>query len=683
MYPQQETLDQDVINLAKAIRAKESGGNFNARGASGEYGAYQYMPDTWKGGAQKYLGDANAQLTPENQNKVAYSQIKEWKDQGYNPGQIASMWNSGKPDPTGNVGVNSKGVAYDTPAYVNGVYNEYQKVKQSQPQPQQVSSQVEPVVQQPQRTGMEKTAGVLDTIFGGGKIGEAIGTGIAQGKFGNFIQKMATGSNLSPEAEQLVTPGPTRKEIVGDVGRVALNFTPYGKATGALTSRLAAEGMKRGAKPLANIAVGTGTGYAVDVAENARQNKENIYQPGAGTLVGGGLSTLGAGAGAGLRKLATNTGDKRLADLTANYVKPSQILKDQTRNIGTKEAPVMRSPLDVIREEGIMPEVINSKTDTSKMVEALTSRLEESANATREALKGSGVVVPFSQFKRDIIEAITRDDTIRELGQTDVALKQVGAILKSYQKSYGTDIPITVIDDIRQTMNKNKWRPEVHDIYRAIGDAARQVVYKAVPDQQIKKMLKREGELIGARKLAESINARAVKSGLIGKHFETLLGGMAGMGAGAIAGPFGMGTGALAGALATRKIGDVARGAYFKTPVANVARKAVNALDKGMVSPGDRLLETRAGKSLIESAKNPSVGLSIKDVSGGKASVEKPFENFSDLSTKLLGKLEGRTSVSKQFISNLTNSPDLKQPEKDLIRKLLESEPLTVYREAT
>lgn len=50
------------------------------------------------------------------------------------------------------------------------------------------------------------------------------------------------------------------------------------------------------------------------------------------------------------------------------------------------------------------------------------------------------------------------------------------------------------------------------------------------------------------------------------------------------------------------------------------------------------------------------------------------FRNFQDLSTKLLGKLEGRTTVSKQFISDLTNSPDLKQAEKDLFRELLNGE---------
>lgn len=66
--------------------------------------------------------------------------------------------------------------------------------------------------------------------------------------------------------------------------------------------------------------------------------------------------------------------------------------------------------------------------------------------------------------------------------------------------------------------------------------------------------------------------------------------------------------------------------------------------------------------------KNPKLGLSMEDVS------QQGFKDFDDLSTKLLGKLEGRKTVSRQFIEDLTNSPDLKQPERDLFRKLLQEE---------
>lgn len=129
--PQQ--LDSDVVNLAKAIRQTESGGNFQARGKSGEYGGYQYTQPTWETYSKKHgVNVPLEQATPEQQNEVTYKQIKEWKDQGYNPGQIASMWNSGKPDAyldTNYKGVNKHGVAYDVPKYAESVAKAYHSIK--------------------------------------------------------------------------------------------------------------------------------------------------------------------------------------------------------------------------------------------------------------------------------------------------------------------------------------------------------------------------------------------------------------------------------------------------------------------------------------------------------------------------------------------------------------------------
>jgi len=131
-------LDQDVVNLAKSIRQVETG-NRAVSGASGELKSrYQYMPATWKSTAAKYLGDPNAELTNINENKATYLKIKDWKDQGFRPDQIASMWNSGRPEWEGNIGTNSAGVKYDVPAYVKKVGAEYQKRKG--PQKTQVST---------------------------------------------------------------------------------------------------------------------------------------------------------------------------------------------------------------------------------------------------------------------------------------------------------------------------------------------------------------------------------------------------------------------------------------------------------------------------------------------------------------------------------------------------------------
>lgn len=128
-------LDEQIVALAKAIRQHETG-NRPISGATGELASrYQYLPATWKATAEKYLGDANAPLTLENENKATYLKLLDWKKAGYNPGQIASMWNSGSPDmyAKGNKGVGissaNPNVSFDVPKYVESVYKLYQQYK--------------------------------------------------------------------------------------------------------------------------------------------------------------------------------------------------------------------------------------------------------------------------------------------------------------------------------------------------------------------------------------------------------------------------------------------------------------------------------------------------------------------------------------------------------------------------
>lgn len=83
--------------------------------------------------------------------------------------------------------------------------------------------------------------------------------------------------------------------------------------------------------------------------------------------------------------------------------------------------------------------------------------------------------------------------------------------------------------------------------------------------------------------------------------------------------------------------------------------------------PDEKAQMTRAVPTL---PIDPTGMAGVEKKAVGEAA-EPIFQGFKDLSTKLLEKLKGRDVVSKQFISDLTNSPDLKQAEKDLIRNQL------------
>ena len=164
-------------------------------------------------------------MSKENQDKVAYMKVKEWGEQGLKPAQIASMWNSGKANWEGNVGVNKMGVQFDTPSYVKKVgeiYDSYTKGGQgptdtttpsTAPDTTQVTSQ-EP-------TTPKKSGGLLSqfaTGIGSSILGTAKGVGDLLG-----LKPTAFGERLLTSSQNL-DQGTAKDigKIAGYGGQVAL-----------------------------------------------------------------------------------------------------------------------------------------------------------------------------------------------------------------------------------------------------------------------------------------------------------------------------------------------------------------------------------------------------------------------------------------------------------------------------
>lgn len=196
----------------------------------------------------------------------------------------------------------------------------------------QIPVQPKPV-EQP-KTFTQKAVGVLDTIFGGGKIGEAFGSSkvksdIESGKIGqDFDYSQFTPSDIerlkskgiptTPEEQRTqnanLIQSPTAGQIAGDIGRIALNFAPVGTVAKGATS-FAKPVLGKLAAPVSNIATGAlvgGVGQALgDVAEGRDVNFGTGAGIGAGIAsipyVGKGLAKLGSevlgastGTGAGV-----------------------------------------------------------------------------------------------------------------------------------------------------------------------------------------------------------------------------------------------------------------------------------------------------------------------------------------------------------------------------------------------
>lgn len=301
MQPQTQTtstagsLDPQAVTLAKAIRQTESGGNFQAQGKSGEYGAYQFTEPTWQTQSKKYgLNIPLKQATPEQQNEVAYKQIKEWKDQGYNPGQIASLWNSGKPDAyldPSYTGTNSHGVKYDVPAYAKSVATAYQTLKQGGQvgidpnNPSSTNNTNSVKTSEPKKDFLQKAGDIVNTIFPGKEVGQAIGT------LGGYL--------ASPHKGTYDTSAPSPLQVGADIAQGAL-MVGTGQPEGV--SGLSAFGSNIPVLQGAETAVGRigqagllGAGFgATNALKEDKTNLGDIFkQATIGGVTGGALSGVG------------------------------------------------------------------------------------------------------------------------------------------------------------------------------------------------------------------------------------------------------------------------------------------------------------------------------------------------------------------------------------------------------
>lgn len=120
-----DTTDR-AYKLTHAIQQVETGGK-QVSGASGEFGAFQFMPATWNTISKQVNGSVLPQ-TPQNEFQTAQKKIQSLLAQGYTERQVGLIWNTslgGSEKPLEIKGVNKKGVKYDSGAYANKVQSAF------------------------------------------------------------------------------------------------------------------------------------------------------------------------------------------------------------------------------------------------------------------------------------------------------------------------------------------------------------------------------------------------------------------------------------------------------------------------------------------------------------------------------------------------------------------------------
>lgn len=333
-------IDNDALRLTKAMRQVESGGNANAVGDNGNSkGAYQWQPGNYEAMAKQYGIDPTDRSLP-TQNKVAYSQVKDWKDKGYSADQIAAAWNMGSSTLGNdkwktNKGYNKEqGYAYDTPAHVAKVKSEYLKLKESEGLSQPVQAMEDPTPTSETNTdnlGEKIYKGVVGaftdpaaTLYGGAR-------NLITGEDNPTVRNVLTGENTQALGYDKQGNELSTGQTIAQGAGAAVQLIPQTKILGLLGK--AGKIAKLGINPItADVGVGAGKMFATGATMMGGEELRNINAEDSATETGlktAGMATVGGAlaiplgiAGSAIGKVASKLGKSpivdQIAEATAN-----------------------------------------------------------------------------------------------------------------------------------------------------------------------------------------------------------------------------------------------------------------------------------------------------------------------------------------------------------------------------
>lgn len=302
------------------------------------------------------------------------------------------------------------------------------------------------------RSFLQKAAGVTDAIFGGGKVGELIGTQAAKGNLGTFIQKTLVGRDLSPGEEAQVGAGPTTKQVLGSAAQAALTFLPVGKiakVVGAVTklNKLGTSG-----KVLTNAGVGASGGYGYDVASGLAQGETEPLKAGVGTAIGGAIPLVGPA----LKGISRVAGETVGATTGTGYGSIKQAIKSTTQ--GGEQATAFREAM----RGNTTPETI---VDDAK--DALGEVIKNRSNAYKTQLetlipntKAFDIAPVISRFNKQLADfGVTFSDKgipdfsrSPGLGRYESDLTKMSSVIADWGSQQG-DNTVVGIDKLKQVID--------------------------------------------------------------------------------------------------------------------------------------------------------------------------------------------------------------------------------------
>lgn len=631
-------IDPQVKALTTAIRRTETGSvadPYNAKGASGEFGAYQFMPDTYRNYAKKYLGDENASPTVENQNKIAYSFVKEKKDAGFTPAQIASMWNAGESRPNaykeGFRGTNKLGVAYDVPTYVQKVSQNYKEL----------ASQLVPTAQA--STGMveEKKPAIGASPVGLGKaLGQALGGGKAIQQTSEGIDKILVAQRellsrrnkaanegrdtskldtalaqtnqtlreLGASADDIATGGIRTKDVVGAALGTA-SYLPVGFGASKIAGAIGTGGVRSVIGGVASGAVaGAGAGALQGAGDALTRDESVVGGAIKGGLVGGaiggvigGAVPIVAGATSALGRAVKGNVAPQFDDVAQQYA--DTILDTGKRNAKLTDNFIKANgvkPQDEIVRRGIVPVIEDGKVVFDDAIASVEREVDQFDEVIDKAVQRyDRLRVDEKQIVDQIESVLKKDPALATSGKVGSTRKLAQEIFDGYKEDFGrSTFTIPEIQSFKKAQYKLANRFKVGavpdytkaDGHTIVAKAFKEIIENNVDDIAIKELNREYGRAISLMEYLAKVNGTAVKGGRLGKYFARSVGAVAGSGGGVIGTLVGATAGdafasalqryAVLGPLKARYVAQVGQG--FKNEVLEQTIKYLDDVEKGL-----------------------------------------------------------------------------------------------------
>lgn len=462
----------------------------------------------------------------------------------------------------------------------------------------------------PRQSTLGKVAKGFDTVFGGGKVGEYIGTKVGYALASDDEKKYYDQST------------PTGKEILGSALKSA--------------SVLGGAVITGGTSVVGQALAGAGAGYAYDVGSDLEEGKsaKEVLTPGLGTVIGAaapvairGAAIAGKPAIAAVARGAKNalpTTEKLVASRAKNFdtvFQSSGSPRNFYKRSGQKGYTVSET---LAANDRYIPNVNGGKITPESSADAIANIKTDASRRARiidEVIKTENKYVDLASWRQAAIKEI---DHLKPTGDRyNRTLEKINKDFEAYSQMADAEgrVPLTFINDAKKTKYEYiNWKDD--DIYtadRAVARAAKGVVENNITDVDIKQLNYELGRLYDAQEGVETL-AKAgatVPGGRLGRYAARGIGVALGSSGGPVSAILGGVTGDQLAALMQKSY--LSGNPAFKAMIGEVAQKEPKVFDDAM-----RILEKRKNRSDLMLPAPSSIRM------GGETTKQTGMRTFTD-----------------------------------------------------